>query len=299
MNNFAFTALLICVTASIYAGDAPAPDDAKGKDRPGWKLVWSDEFDYEGAPDPKKWGYETGFVRNGELQYYTDARSENARVEKGTLIIEARKEHFANPKFEAGAKGDWNKTKSHAEYTSASLTTEKIASWTYGRVEVKAKLPTGKGTWPAIWMLGTNIHEAGVSWPKCGEIDIMENVGFDPDGIHTTIHTAAYNHVKHTQKGHREEIKKPFDDFHVYAIEWTKKAIDFFVDDKKVFTFENDGKGNVETWPYDKPEFLILNFAVGGGWGAAKGMDDSIYPQKYYIKYVRVYEQAEGEKKAP
>jgi beta-glucanase (GH16 family) len=280
---------------AVSAGDAPKTDDSK--DRPGWKLVWSDEFDYEGVPDPKKWGYETGFVRNGEMQFYTNARSENARVENGNLIIEARKEHFPNPKYDANNKGtDWNKIKSHAEYTSASLTTEKFASWTYGRIEVKAKIPTGRGTWPAIWMLGTNIHEPGVGWPKCGEIDILENVGFDPDGIHTTVHTGAYNHVKKTAKGHREELKKPFDDFHIYAIEWTKKAIDFFLDDKKVFSFENDGKGDVNTWPYDKPQYLILNFAVGGGWGGVKGIDDSIFPQKFVIKYARVYQQVEEKK---
>ena len=300
MNQIALLFFVLFLSAVASAGDAPSADDAKVKDLPGWKLVWSDEFDYyEGPPDPKKWGYEAGFVRNGELQYYTEGRSENARVEKGTLIIEARKEHFANPKYEANAKGDWNKSKQFAEYTSASLTTEKTVSWTYGRIEVKAKIPTGKGTWPAIWMLGTNIHEKGVGWPKCGEIDILENVGFDPDGIHTTVHTGAYNHVQHTAKGHREELKKPYDDFHVYAIEWTKKAIDFFLDDKKIFSFENDGKGNADTWPYDKPEFLILNFAIGGGWGGAKGVDDTIFPQKYYIKYVRVYQQADAEKKAP
>ena len=270
---------------------APAPAaDPKNTERPGWKLVWHDEFDTDGPPDPKKWGYDTGWVRNGEQQYYTEGRSENVRVEKGNLVLEARKEHFANPKFEKDAKGDWNKTKPFADITSGELTTQNTVSWTYGRIEVRAKIPTGRGTWPAIWMLGTNINQAG--WPKCGEIDILENVGFDPDGVHTTVHTDAYNHVKGTAKGHREDGKKPYDDFHVYAIEWTKKEITFFYDEKKVFAFENDGKGDVATWPYDKPQFLILNFAIGGGWGGAKGVDDSILPQKFLIDYVRVYEDA-------
>jgi beta-glucanase (GH16 family) len=286
--------IAIAVRASAADGAQPPVKPDPKTAHPGWKLVWSDEFDTDGAPDPKKWGYETGYVRNGELQYYTDARSENARVEKGVLVIEGRKEKFANPKYEANAKGDWNKTKEFADYTSASLTTEKTASWTYGRVEVRAKIPTGRGTWPAIWMLGTNIHEAG--WPKCGEIDILENVGFDPNGIHTTVHTDAYNHVKNTAKGHRTELKIPFDDFHVYAIEWTKKEITFLLDDQKVFAFENDGKGDVATWPYDKPQYLILNFAIGGGWGGVKGIDDSIFPQKFLIDYVRVYQKEEEKK---
>ena len=279
--------------AVVHAADAEKPAvaapaaDPKNTARPGWKLVWNDEFDKDGAPDPKKWGTEIGFIRNGEMQYYT-GRPENARVEGGNLVIEARKEHLPNAKYEKGSK-EWNNSREFADVTSASLTTEKTVSWTYGRVEVRAKIPTGRGTWPAIWMLGTNIHQAG--WPKCGEIDILENVGFDPNGVHTTVHTEAFNHVKHTAKGHREEAVKPFDDFHVYAIEWTKKEITFLYDEKKVFAFENDGKGDVNTWPYDKPQFLILNFAIGGGWGGVKGIDDAIFPQKFLIDYVRVYEK--------
>jgi beta-glucanase (GH16 family) len=290
----------VCAAEPAQANTAAQPKapvrDPKNAELPGWKLVWSDEFDTDGPPDPKKWNYETGFVRNAELQYYTNARLENARVEKGCLVIEARKEHFANPNHESNASAkekDWNKSKEFAEYTSASLTTANSASWTYSRIEVRAKIPKGRGTWPAIWTLGTDINKIG--WPACGEIDILENVGFDPDGIHTTVHTGAYNHVKKTAKGHREQIKNPFDDFHVFAVEWTKKAIDFIVDDKKVFSFENDGKGDPATWPYDKPEYLILNLAIGGGWGGAKGVDDSIFPQKFLIDYVRVYEKV-GEK---
>jgi len=272
---------ILILFGSAFAAEQNAKPEKKNAERPGWKLVWSDEFDYEGAPDPKKWSYEVGFVRNGEAQYYTNDRRENARVENGMLVIEGRKEHYTAP---AGADGKAQTS----EYTSASLTTVKSASWTYGRIEVRAKIPTGRGTWPAIWTLGTNIGTAG--WPKCGEIDILENVGFDPDGIHTTIHTAAYNHVKKTQKGHRVEKPKPYADFHVYAIEWTKDKIDFFFDDEKTFTTENEGKGE-EAWPFDKPQYLLLNFAIGGGWGGAKGIDESIFPQKFLIDYVRVYEK--------
>jgi beta-glucanase (GH16 family) len=255
----------IAIALAILAGTPQAVPD-----RPGWKLVWSDEFDKDGAPDPKKWTYEEGFVRNRELQYYTVDRRENARVEKGNLVIEGRKEKYKT-----------------AEYTAASLTTLKSASWTYGRIEVRAKIPKGRGTWPALWTLGTNMKDVG--WPKCGEIDILETVGFDPDGIHTTIHTEAYNHQKKTQKGRRTEHPKPYDAFHLYAIEWTKQKIDFFYDEEKIFTFENEGKGEA-AWPFDKPQYLLLNFAIGGEWGGQKGVDDTIFPQQYLIDYVRVYE---------
>ena len=270
--------LMVGVLGAAETSDAPKPD------RPGWKLVWSDEFETEGAPDPKKWDYEVGWVRNGELQFYTEDRRENARVEKGALILEARKETFPNPKYDPAAK---RKAKQNADYTASSLTTKNAASWKYGRVEVRAKLPAGRGTWPAIWMLPTDFKDG---WPKCGEIDIMEFVGFDPDGVHTTIHCQAFNHIKNTQKGKRTAQAGVSNDFHVYAVEWTEKKIDFFLDEKNVFTFENNGSGN-DAWPFDKPFYLKLNFAIGGGWGDAKGVDDSIFPQKFLVDYVRVYEK--------
>ena len=234
-----------------------------------WEQVWADEFNYEGLPDENKWNYETGFVRNREKQYYTKARPENARVENGTLIIESRKEQYE--------KG---------QYTSASLHTWHKAEWLYGRIEVRAKLPTGKGMWPAIWMLGTNRNKVG--WPACGEIDIMENVGYDPDTICANVHTSAYNHVKKTGKGSKIKAEKPYEHFHIYAIEWNDDRIDFFLDDEKYFTFNNEGTGN-DVWPYNKPHYLILNAAIGGSWGGQKGIDDTIFPQKYYIDYVRVF----------
>jgi beta-glucanase (GH16 family) len=252
-----------------------------------WKLVWSDEFDKPGTPDPAKWDYEVGFVRNNERQYYTRARKENARVEDGMLVIEARKEQFRIPK--QAKKGKAGKGQENADYTSASVTTQGKASWTYGRIEVRAKLPTGRGMWPAIWTLGTNIGQVG--WPACGEIDIMENVGFDPNVIHANIHTKAYNHAIHTNKGSRITIPNPHQDFHVYAIEWRPERMDFFVDATKYFTFTNENKGT-DAWPYDKPQYLILNIAVGGAWGGQKGIDDSIFPQRMAIDYVRVYQAA-------
>ena len=253
-----------------------------------WKLVWSDEFDKPGLPDSAKWGYEEGFVRNNERQFYTRDRRENARVEDGKLVIEARKEHFKIPQGDSRGKGKHGKGLEYADYTSASLITLDKASWTYGRIEVLAKLPTGQGTWPAIWTLGTNMRQVG--WPACGEIDIMENVGFDPNVIHGNIHTKSYNHVQHTNKGSKITIAKPYEDFHVYAIEWRPDRMDFFVDKTNYFTFKNEGKGDA-AWPYDKPQYLILNIAVGGAWGGQRGIDDSIFPQRMYIDYVRVYQE--------
>ncbi len=257
-----------------------------------WELVFSDEFDYTDLPDPNKWDYEVGFVRNNESQYYTRARKENARAEDGMLIIEAVKEKFPNAAYNPDSQnrrgGNSRRAQEFAEYTSASLITLGKESWRYGRIEVRAKLPTGLGTWPAIWMLGTNMREVG--WPTCGEIDIMENVGFDPNRIHANIHTRDYNHTMGTNKGNNIEVDKPYEKFHVYAIEWFEDHIDFYVDDNKYFTFKNEGTGN-GVWPYDKEHYLILNLAIGGSWGAQKGIDDSIFPQKYYIDYVRVYKQ--------
>jgi beta-glucanase (GH16 family) len=254
-----------------------------------WKLVWSDEFDEPGLPSSQRWDYEQGFIRNGESQYYTRARKENARVENGMLIIEARKENWPTQ----AAKGKESsrlpgRGRDHAEYTSASLTTHGKAAWTYGRVEVRAKLPSGRGTWPAIWMLGTNIGEVG--WPTCGEIDIMEFVGFDPGVVHANIHTKKYNHSINTGKGEKLKVPDASDAFHVYAVEWDRDHMDFFVDQQKYFTFRNEGKGP-ESWPYDKDQYLILNLAIGGGWGGQKGIDDGIFPQKYEIDYVRVYQK--------
>ncbi len=254
-----------------------------------WKLVWSDEFDKPGLPDPAKWGYEEGFIRNNEDQYYTRERKENARVENGMLVIEARKEQFKNAGFDANAKaqGRGRRGQQYAEYTSASLTTRGKAAWTYGRVEVKAKLPSGRGTWPAIWMLGTNRQDG---WPACGEIDIMEFVGYEPGVIHANIHTKKYNHVQKTNKGDKITIPDASDAFHVYAVEWTDQKMDFFVDDKKYFSFANEGTG-VDAWPYNKDQYLILNLAIGGAWGGAQGIDNSAFPHRYYIDYVRVFQK--------
>ena len=252
-----------------------------------WKVVWSDEFTRAGAPDTAKWTHEKGFIRNQEAQFYTDARPENARIEKGKLIIEARREAWPNSSYVAGSKR-WSESREKAEYTSASLTTDGKASWSHGKVEVRAKLPGGKGTWPAIWMLGNNRKQVG--WPKCGEIDIMENVGYEPRMIHANIHTEAYNHAKKTNKGGKIELPAPDKKFHVYSVEWDSTEMKFAVDGKVYFTYVNEKTG-LAAWPYDQPSYLILNVAVGGAWGGREGIDSSVFPRRMEIDWVRVSER--------
>jgi beta-glucanase (GH16 family) len=257
----------------------------------GWKLVWSDEFDKSGLPDPAKWGYETGFQRNHERQFYTRARRENALVENGLLKIEARREKYtpagSDRTARSGRDGATARGRRAAEYTSASLTTRGKAAWTYGRIDVRAKLPSVRGTWPAIWMLGTNICDVG--WPACGEIDIMEFVGFEPGGVHANIHTEKYNHAIATGKGDKIALPDASTAFHTYSIEWDAQKIDFFVDSRRYFTFCNEGTGT-DVWPYDNDQYLILNLAIDGDWGGRKGIDDTIFSLRYEIDYVRVYQ---------
>jgi len=237
-----------------------------------WQLVWSDEFDYQGLPDPAKWDYEEGFVRNGESQYYTRVRRENARVENGQLILECRHEHFTP----AG----------HApvEYTAASLITRNKFSWQYGRLEVRAKLPRGRGVWPAIWTLGTNIDQVG--WPACGEVDVMEFVGKETNQIHGTVHFALAG--RHQSSGQGLETPPPDEAFHIYALEWTPERMDFFFDHQKYHSVRLDQAGAGADNPFRKPHYLLINFALGGSWGGP--IDDAVLPQEFVIDYVRVYQ---------
>ncbi|WP_238988414.1 glycerophosphodiester phosphodiesterase family protein [Aureibaculum marinum] len=258
----------------------------------GYRLVWSDEFNYKGKPDSTKWGYDYGFIANREEQYYTDSLK-NARVEDGHLIIETHKETIANKDYNNPEllNKSWIKyaaERKTAKYTSARLVTRDLASWKYGRIEVRAKLPKGVGMWPAIWMLGENRKNVG--WPESGEIDIMEHVGFNKDSIFGTVHTLAYNHTKNTQRGKSIFIDNPYDNFHVFALEWTPERMDFILDDQVYNTFENEKKTTAE-WPFDQRFYLILNVAVGGMLGGQKGIDDSVFPQQMVVDYVRVFQQ--------
>jgi beta-glucanase (GH16 family) len=241
------------------------------------KPIWSDEFDYTGSPDSTKWSYDLGDGcpnncgwGNNEAEYYTGDFN-NARIENGTLIIEAHKDSL-------GGKA----------YTSARIKSKLKGDWLYGRIEVKAQLPKGKGTWPAIWMLPTDWKYGG--WPASGEIDIMEHVGYDPGVIHGTIHTYAHNHSKGTQKEGKIKVQDSMDAFHLYAMDWAKDKIDFYVDNDLYFTVKRDPKDDYKEWPFDQRFHLIMNIAVGGNWGGKDGIDDSIWPQRMVVDYVRVFQ---------
>ena len=267
---------LLVVVPVLGCGRAAVPHPAAAAPA-AYVLVWSDEFEQPGLPDTSAWGYDVGDGcptlcgwGNDELQSYTARRPENARVEDGHLIIEARREPVGS-----------------RDYTSARLVTRGNGDWTYGRFEIRARLPSGTGTWPAIWMLPTDTAYGG--WPASGEIDIMEHVGFAPDSIHGSVHTAAYNHVQGTQRTDRIAVRDCEQAFHVYAVEWTPERIDFFVDGTRYHSFANEGSG-YRAWPFDRPFHLILNVAVGGGWGGAKGVDDRIWPQRLEVDYVRVFQ---------
>jgi beta-glucanase (GH16 family) len=274
--------LFICFVSPAFANYLPDTIPTKIGKR---ELVWFDEFDGStqgkpgqsrpdaARPDTARWSYDvggTGFGNN-ELQFYTNDRPENARVENGLLIIEARKETFQN-----------------RSYTSAKLRTKGKVEWKHGRFEIRAKLPAGRGTWPAIWMLaGTEPFV----WPDDGEIDIMEHVGFDPGMVHGTVHTQAYNHVKKTQQGAQINVSDASTVFHTYGIDWTSAKIDFLVDGKIFFTFDKESYGKrYEQWPFDQSFYLILNLAVGGNWGGQKGVDEAIWPQRMEVDWVRVYQ---------
>jgi beta-glucanase (GH16 family) len=264
--------MVACARAqdSVQPGSPTAPTGAVD-----WHLVWSDEFDSPGLPDASKWTYDVGGSGwgNNELQYYSEARRENARVEAGLLIIEARREPLGG-----------------RAYSSARLKTR--AGWTYGRVEVRAKLPRGRGTWPAIWMLPQKGTYGQGGWPDNGEIDIMEHVGFDPEIVHASVHTRAYNHVDRTQRTAQTPVPGAQDDFHLYTVEWTTERIRGFVNGREYFAFANERLSNSQAdwrhWPFDRDFHILLNIAVGGNWGGQKGVDDSIWPQRMEIDYVRM-----------
>ena len=247
----------------------------------GYRLVWADEFDVAGLPDAAKWSYDIernadGWYNN-ELQYYGNARPENSKVEGGMLVITARREDLS-----AVGLPDWGGQR----YSSARLITRDKANWTYGFIEVRAKLPCGVGTWPAIWTLSTPPQ---TRWPDDGEIDIMEHVGFDPGVVHGTVHTGAYNHTRGNQRSATTNQADACTTFHRYQLYWTASRITVGVDDRYYYQYSNDNSGNAE-WPFDSPQFLILNVAVGGDWGGQQGVNDAIFPVRMEVDYVRVYQ---------
>jgi len=270
-----FFLLSICLIgfSNCSQSQTPRPHLPQVKYEFGTTPIWQDEFDYSGKPDVKKWSYNLGGDGwgNHELENYTD-RPENARVENGKLIIEAR-----------------NETSGKQNYSSARLVTKGKGDFLYGKFEIRAKLPKGRGTWPAIWMLNSEKNYGNKGWPDNGEIDIMEHVGFDQNHIHGNIHTKAFNHVLKTNKGGDTLLTDTSEQFHIYTCEWTPGYISIGIDEKKYFRFNKEPDYSWEQWPYDKSFHIILNMAVGGDWGGQKGVDDSIFPQKMEVDYVRVY----------
>ncbi|MDB5022654.1 MAG: Beta-glucanase, family [Mucilaginibacter sp.] len=231
--------------------------------------AWSDEFDTDGAPDPNKWGYDVGGGGwgNHELEYYTNTTN-NASITNGILSITAKKESMGG-----------------MSYTSSRMVSKTPADMLYGRLEVKAKLPSGKGTWPAIWML-PNDYAYG-NWPNSGEIDIMEMVGYDPNNVHFSIHDQT--NFAGNSKTSTMNIPTAMTDYHIYRADWTPDGIKGYYDDVLVFTFLNDKKGNSATWPFNKPFHILLNLAIGGDWGGAQGVDDTAFPTEMQVDYVHYY----------
>ncbi len=265
--------------AYVDPNEQPPEKEAKAagftydRDNLTYELVWSDEFDYEGEPDPEKWSYETGAGGwgNHELQNYT--AGDNVTVADGLMTIELRKEE-------------------DGQYTSTRLVSRGKGDWTYCKVEASLKLPSGLGTWPAFWMMPTDSAYGG--WPKSGEIDIMEHVGFDQDVIVETVHTEKYHGGQ--GKGKSFTMAGVSEDFHTYGVEWLPDKMIFSIDGEEKFIydpFDYSQRPTCEIWPFDRDFFLIFNLAFGGDWGGARGTDDSYFPVEYQVDYVRVYQSPE------
>jgi beta-glucanase (GH16 family) len=255
------------VTNAVYTGPVKRPPNAR--------LVWSDDFNGR-TLNLSKWRYDTAFNKkgwfNGELQYYSANRRKNLRLANGRLIIEAHRE---TPKQFA----DWG----GQHYTSAKIVSKQ--AWTYGFYEIRAKLPCARGTWPAIWMLPKVMKK----WPDDGEIDIMEQVGAEPNLIYASLHTGLFNHVKKTQRSAQLPIPTSCTAFHRYQLDWRPDSITIGVDDRGILRVRNDQPGGKGAWPFTTPFVMILNLAMGGDWAAAKGMDDAALPQRMEVDYVRVW----------
>jgi beta-glucanase (GH16 family) len=257
------------VTNAVYKGPLKRPANAR--------MVWHDEFNGTSL-DKRKWKYDTARNKqgwhNGELQYYSAGR--NTRVANGLLTIEARHE-----KLDPKRLPDWG----GQEYTSARLLS-KGRGWTYGFYEVRAKLPCARGTWPAIWMLPVDMK----AWPDDGEIDIMEQVGAEPNLIYASLHTKLYNHTINTQRSAQKLVSTSCTAFHVYQLDWRPDVITIGVDGQGILRVRNNVPGGKGAWPFFTPYQMILNLAIGGDWAAAKGIDNDAMPQRMLVDYVRVWQ---------
>ncbi|QDZ08756.1 glycoside hydrolase family 16 protein [Sphingomonas panacisoli] len=255
------------LAATNYSVDVPMS-------APAAKPDWADEFDAKRI-DAAKWRFDTSRNKQGwfnnEKQYYAADRAENARIEGGALVIEARRERLST-------KRDWG----GQDYSSAKLVSRR--AYGYGYYEVRAKLPCGRGTWPAIWLLPST-----GTWPDQGEIDLMEMVGWQANVVHATPHSGLFNHTKGTQRGAEVTVPTACREFHLYQLDWRPDAITIGVDGRGYMRVANDQPGGLGAWPFVRPYNLILNVAVGGDWGGAKGVDDTVLPQRMTIDYVRYW----------
>jgi beta-glucanase (GH16 family) len=261
------------VSNSAYDGPVHRPADAR--------LVWRDEFGGSRL-DSRKWTFDTAFNKRGwfnrELQYYSADRPQNFRIAKGLLTIEARHETLPSAP-------DWG----GQHYTSAKIISQG-PGWTYGFYEVRAKLPCARGTWPAIWMLPVKMAK----WPDDGEIDIMEQVGAEPNLIYASLHTGLFNHVKKTQRSAQKLVPTSCTAFHVYQLDWRPESITIGVDGRGILRVLDNQPGGKGAWPFNVPFEMILNLAIGGDWAGAKGIDDAAMPQRMQVDYVRVWQVPPG-----
>jgi len=282
------TACSLSMAAStIMAQQTAAPADGKKTDQSagGYKLIWADEFDKDGLPDNKNWTYERGFVRNEEIQWY---QPENARCEKGLLTIESRRERKENPRYDPNSS-NWKQSREYSEYTSASLTTKGLHNWMYGRFEMRGRIDTRAGLWPAFWTLGVEGR-----WPNGGEIDIMEYYRG------TLLANAAWGSEKQWVPKW-DDVRIPISDFndpnwsakfHVWRMDWDVNSIRLYMDDrllntvdlKETFNKDKDGRN-----PFRQPHYIILNLAVGGTSGGDPS--NTKFPAKFEVDYVRVYQK--------
>jgi beta-glucanase (GH16 family) len=256
------------VTNAVYHGPVTRPANAR--------LVWRDEFNGT-ALDTSKWQYDTARNKvgwyNGEQQYYSAGK--DSRVANGLLTIEARHEKLDPKRFP-----DWG----GQEYTSAKIFSKR--GWKYGFYEVRAKLPCARGTWPAIWMLPVEM----VKWPDDGEIDIMEQVGAEPNLIYASLHTKLFNHTINTQRSAQKLVPTSCSAFHVYQLDWRPNSITIGVDGRGILRVRNNVAGGKGAWPFFTRFKMILNLAIGGDWAAAKGIDNAAMPQRMEVDYVRVWQ---------
>jgi len=292
------TILFFCIFLSTIVGarnvNPYKPDASVAPQRKGMKLVFSDEFNKEGKPDPANWGNETGFKRNEELQWY---QADNANCTKGRLLIEGRKANFPNPNYEAGSK-HWYTNRKTVKYTSSSINTSGKQAWTFGRFEVRARIDTAMGSWPAIWTLGVNYE-----WPACGEIDMLEF--YRPGNVPSILANVASGTSKRW-KAKWDGSEKPLSTFlqmdkdwvkkyHVWCMDWTKDSINLYVDDMLLNTTLLSETVNPDgTSPFLQPQYMLLNLALGGVNGGDPSK--SHFPVTFEVDYVRIYQKTTSEK---